>query len=349
VSLIFNKIIDSYQKGLPFAVYRKPSSEMICGFFQNNDILYHTENFTESGFVFAPFTKREKTVFIPVKEAEYIQDKVVVEKEFKLNMVFFSDAILKEAHLKLVEKAIEEIDRNHFQKVVVSRKETVVLAEMNILHIFHNLLKTYPTAMVSVFYHPKVGLWMGATPETLLKTEGNSFETMSLAGTQLYQNSQKVVWKKKEVDEQQLVTHFIEDQLKYIATDLQIKMTDTVRAGDLLHLQTKFFGKFIQKNDSLKTFIKALHPTPAVCGLPRNETRNFILNNETYPRTFYTGFLGEMNLNNKSELFVNLRCMEITNKIATIFVGGGITKDSIPEKEWEETVAKTSTMKQVLS
>ena len=103
-----------------------------------------------------------------------------------------------------------------------------------------------------------------------------------------------------------------------------------------------------------QSLIRALHPTPAVCGLPRVKANNFILKNENYKRTFYTGFLGELNLKDSesnvqySQLYVNLRCMEVDENKASIFVGGGITKDSNAEKEWEETVFKTKTMKRVL-
>lgn len=349
MSLIFDKIIDFYQKEIPFVVYRKPNSDLISGFFQENDSLFFTENFTENGFVFAPFNDKEKAILIPETASEFVQEKVLIEDEFSLNTEFYSDELSKESHIKLVKKAIEEIHKNHFQKVVVSRKEKVVLYDVKIINIFKSLLLKYPTAMVTIFYHPKVGLWFGATPETLLKINDNSFETMSLAGTQLYKNNEKVTWKNKEIEEQQLVTDFIKNQLKEISTVHKIDETETLKAGNLLHLRTRVFGSFMKDKNPLKTFIKALHPTPAVCGLPRNETKKFIFENENYKRTFYTGFLGEINRNNKSELFVNLRCMEIKNNIASIFVGGGITKDSVPEKEWEETVAKTKTMKQVLS
>ena len=100
--------------------------------------------------------------------------------------------------------------------------------------------------------------------------------------------------------------------------------------------------------------IRILHPTPAVCGFSREIAREFIIENENYNRSFYTGFLGELNLQNfnkdkkKSALFVNLRCMKIENNKVSIFVGGGITKGSNAEKEWQETVFKSKTMKYVL-
>ncbi len=101
--------------------------------------------------------------------------------------------------------------------------------------------------------------------------------------------------------------------------------------------------------------IKKLHPTPAVCGLPKEAAKQFILENESYHRKFYTGFLGELNIDFKtfkkeySDLFVNLRCMDIENNAATLYVGCGITKDSIPEMEFMETVNKSMTIRKVVA
>ena len=91
-----------------------------------------------------------------------------------------------------------------------------------------------------------------------------------------------------------------------------------------------------------------MHPTPAVCGLPKQSAKDFILQNENYNRDFYTGFLGEINILNKTDLFVNLRCIQIVDNIAYIYIGCGITKDSIPDKEFLETVNKSITMKRVI-
>ena len=96
-----------------------------------------------------------------------------------------------------------------------------------------------------------------------------------------------------------------------------------------------------------------MHPTPAVCGLPKNSAKAFILENEPHDRHFYSGFLGELNSSfstnsRSSDLFVNLRCMQIEDSKAHLYMGCGITKDSIPEKEWEESVNKSMTIKKVL-
>ena len=348
MKLLFNKIEEYYNRNLPFVSYRKPNSEELSGFFINDDELHFSSEFIESGFVFAPFSTDENAVLFKKENANFITETINLEEKFILNDDFIDDNSNKENHLNLVEKALDEINNNELQKVVLSRKEDIQLEDFDVLLTFKKLLKTYKNAFVYVWFHPKVGLWFGATPETLLHISENSFKTMSLAGTQVYVENSNVLWKSKELEEQQLVTNFIENQLNSIASNLKINKTETIKAGNLLHLRTKFEGE-LNKTSTLKKLIRGLHPTPAVCGLPREKAKDFIYQNENYKRTFYTGFLGELNLENKnSSLFVNLRCMSIQNKTASIYVGGGITKDSNAKKEWDETIAKSKTMKKVL-
>ena len=130
---------------------------------------------------------------------------------------------------------------------------------------------------------------------------------------------------------------------------LKVSPIETIKAGNVLHLLTKIYGALKLDKYNLKNFINALHPTPAICGIPRKKAKQFILDSEGYNREFYTGFLGELNSEERSELYVNLRCMQLKQNNAIIYVGGGITKDSIPEKEWIETVNKTNTIKKVLT
>jgi isochorismate synthase len=349
LNIIFNKIEESYKSNLPFVAYRKPNLKEVTGFLMNDDELCFSSEFTEDGFVFAPFNSEEKAILFPLNKAEIIKENILIDEEFSLRE-HFADIMVseKEKHIHLVEKALDEINNNELKKVVVSRKEEVLLDEFDLLLTFKKLLKTYVNAFVYVWFHPKVGLWFGATPETLLNIAKTNFKTMSLAGTQVYAGSNNVIWKSKELEEQQLVTNFIESQLKPISNNLKIDKTETVNAGSLLHLRSRVEG-VLNKNASLKELIRALHPTPAVCGLSREKSKIFINQNENYKRTFYTGFLGELNLENQmSSLFVNLRCMSVKDKVASIYVGGGITKDSNAKKEWEETFAKSKTMKKVL-
>ncbi|WP_232457086.1 chorismate-binding protein [Polaribacter sp. SA4-12] len=349
MNIIFNKIEENFKGNKPFVAYRKPNSSTISGFFMDDNTLNFTSEFTETGFVFAPFNSEENAILFPLENAAFINEDILIEEDFSFNTIF-EDATNsdKEKHIHLVEKTLDEINNNELKKVVVSRKEEVLLSEFDVLITFKKLLKTYKNAFVYVWFHPKVGLWFGATPETLLTISDADFTTMSLAGTQVYVDSDEVIWKSKELEEQQLVTDFIQNQLEPISSNLKIDKTETVKAGNLLHLRSRVEGN-LNKKSNLKELIRKLHPTPAVCGLPREQAKRFINQNENYSRSFYTGFLGELNLENKnSSLFVNLRCMNIEEKTASIYVGGGITKESNAKKEWEETIAKSKTMKKVL-
>ena len=239
---------------------------------------------------------------------------------------------------------VSAIQKDEFQKVVLSRK--IILKErIAIVETFNNLISTYSTAFRYLFFHPKIGLWMGATPEQLVKINQNQFETVALAGTQLY--SENVIWATKEIEEQQFVTDYIVTKVKDKVNNLIITDAKTVKAGNLAHLKSFVSGELtpdFQAND----LIKALHPTPAVCGLPKVQAIDFILKNEGYNRKYYAGFLGEYNKDNQTDLFVNLRCLEVENNVVTIYVGCGITKDSNPEKEFIETENKSMTMRNVL-
>jgi len=350
---LFEKITAYYHQKLPFVVYSKPNSEKVSAFFMPDTELNFVSNFEEKGFVFAPFSSSEKVILFPEEKALSMSESVQLETYNLQDIVFNADTLSKEKHIKIVESAIEKIHKSDLQKVVISREELIDITNFDLIKIYKKLLSTYKNAFVYVWFHPEVGLWFGATPETLLSISGTTFKTMSLAGTQVSTENEKVVWKSKELEEQQLVTNFIESQLENIAANLEIDKTETIKAGNLLHLRTKVSGN-LKETSSLEELIRGLHPTPAVCGLPREIASAFIFEKENYNRSFYTGFLGELNIQHSkkdsksSALFVNLRCMRIEDNSAAVFVGGGITKDSNAAKEWEETVSKSKTMKRVL-
>lgn len=357
---------DQYAKNLPFVIYRKPKEHKVRVIFQDDAQEHHIKNFEETGFVFAPFDNTSPSNLIVadrIMNADYMSknnSKIEIESEGS------HVDVQKEFHLNLVQKGITEIKANTFKKVVLSRV-LEVNCEKNPLALFQNLLDKYSNAFCYLWHHPKVGTWLGATPEILLKTENQRLTTMSLAGTQKYIDDRLPVWGKKEIDEQQLVTNYISDALKSTIVNLIISNRESVRAGNLWHLRTKLTGTFDKGN--LKTIIQALHPTPAVCGLPMLAAKNFILDQERYHRQYYTGYLGELNfkverdrssnrknqenkayktIKNTTTLFVNLRCMQIKEKLSKIYIGGGVTKDSDPSREWRETVAKSRTMLQIL-
>ncbi|MBZ9729127.1 chorismate-binding protein [Salegentibacter sp. JZCK2] len=373
----FTKIETQVQSGNPFVAYRNPKAKngLTKALLQDSAETFKTSGFNESGFIFAPFENSESAFLIPSENSESISTEYPAENSSevkKRNQEFppaYTNTDSKIQHEKLVQKGIEAIEKGEFKKVVLSRKESVQ-TQLEALGIFKNLLKKYESAFVYFWFHPQTGTWLGATPETLLSVERNKFKTMSLAGTQSFKGTIEVNWDKKEIDEQQIVTDAILENLEdKISGNIHKSEPYTLKAGNLLHLQTDITGMLDLEKSSLKSLILALHPTPAVCGLPKEKAKKFILENEDYDREFYSGFLGELNMkkevkrnsNRRNQenraygsiikqtfLFVNLRCMKLEAGKARLFIGGGITKDSNPADEWLETVNKSHTIKSVL-
>lgn len=363
----FDRIDAQFHKNLPFVAYRKPKEDTVKAIFQKDDQLHHLKTYAETGFIFSPFDRQHPTILLVPDEFLEISDFDPSANKSKLHVVAASsDKQAKESHIQLVKKGIDEIQKGTFKKVVLSRCLENASKALP-LDLFRRLLVNYPNALCYFWYHPKVGLWLGATPEILLMLRNGQLTTMSLAGTQKYTGAENATWGHKEVEEQQLVTDYITDALKNKVDRLRKTGTETVRAGELLHLRTKITG--LVEKDNLEAVVTALHPTPAVCGIPKKNAQDFIWDNEKYDREFYTGFLGELNLKtgeqrsssrrnqenqayrsliNTTTLYVNLRCMQLKATKAYIYVGGGITKDSNPEREWDETVAKSSTMLSIL-
>ena len=255
----------------------------------------------------------------------------------------------------LVREAIEFISNSGLDKVVVSRMaETALSRDFDPVATFQRLCDRYPAAFVSLVAVPGVGTWIGASPELLLADDGASLSTMALAGTQARPVDRPltaVAWSPKEVEEQALVSDYVRDFFQRAGVaNVEETGPHTVAAGNIVHLQTTF--RVALPHDPRMALanrvLHELHPTSAVCGMPKDKALAFILRNERYDRSFYSGFLGPMHLDSQSHLYVNLRCMQIRERVAALYVGGGVTAESDPDAEWRETELKAETLLAVL-
>lgn len=358
-----NKYIEElkevYKANMPFVVFKRPNELKLSSYLSNTNDVISLANFEEEGFVFVPFKTGNKILF-PLnksikKEINFKEEEIIIEEITNNALLKIkNEQQLKKNHLNLVQKTIDFIVDGKADKIVVSREEIVSVKEFHLFNSYKKMLQKYPNAFVYIWFHPKIGLWMGATPENLLSIKDNTFKTMALAGTQPYKNKMEVTWQTKEKKEQQFVTDYITNTINPLVKNITISDPFTVKAGNLLHISTEISGELFSKK-ALNSLIAALHPTPAVCGLPKNIATEFILENEHYDRSYYTGFLGELNVENKSDLYenksdlyVNLRCMQLKKETIHIYIGGGITKESNAIKEWEETKNKALVIKNIL-
>ena len=189
---------------------------------------------------------------------------------------------------------------------------------------------------------------LGSTPEIILSGEKNEWNTVALAGTQPLQNGKlPQVWDDKNRQEQDYVASYIRRQL----LSLGIRSTESgpypAYAGALSHLKTDFHFS-LKDNKNQGDLLKVLHPTPAVCGLPKEEAYRFILENEGYDRKYYSGFIGWLDPEGRTDLYVNLRCMHIEDEQLTLYAGGGLLASSELNDEWQETEKKLQTMRRIL-
>lgn len=236
-----------------------------------------------------------------------------------------------------LEKVIHFIQEHNLSKLVISRRKLVDFEafSVDLNQTLLNLCEFYPNAFV-YFFIKDDRCWIGAFSEVLGKfnKKTSEFETMSLAGTLPVEES----WTSKELEEQKPVTLFIKNILTKFASEVTESETYDHISGNIKHLRTDFKAQI--ENSKLEDLIAELHPTPAVCGIPKDFCQKAIENFEPHPRKFYAGYI-HVETAQTIQYFVNLRCAEFFKNAALIYVGGGITAESSPEKEWRETELKS--------
>lgn len=257
---------------------------------------------------------------------------------------------------EIVNEAVKEIADERFEKVVLSRTKQISLPDhFSASKFFDSICETYENAFCSLVNLPEEEVWVGATPELLISDSQARFKTIALAGTKKLEADQtlsEIAWTQKEIEEQAFVSRYIINCFKKIRLrEFHEHGPKTVKAGNLAHLKTEFQVNYdeLSFEGLADQMIDLLHPTSAVCGMPLQEARDFIEEKETYDRSFYSGFLGPVNFEESTDLFVNLRCMNIKEDIAELYAGAGITLDSNPEKEFQETELKMETLLSLIS
>jgi isochorismate synthase len=314
----------------------------------------------KSGFVYAPFHRKTNfpvIFFEPeliVENTEITPD--IIHRIDSINQLYPEvpveppEETPKSLYLRQAERMISHFDKR-FTKAVLSRVCHLSLkTRLNAGRFFISLQEAYPGAFCHLIHIPGTGTWCGATPEMLLRSDQQIIKTVSLAGTRNYHpTNHSLDWNAKELEEQNIVTNYIKDCLKKFGiTEYQVDALQTVRAGLAAHLSTTISFKKSDLKEKISTFIGELHPTPAVCGLPKEDALNLILETEIHNREYYSGYCGLLNINKKTDLFVNLRCMKVFREKVVMYSGGGLTLGSDPEKEWEETRLKTRTLSKLL-
>lgn len=312
----------------------------------------------KEGFVIAPFQPSAECPVVlihPDEVRDFVPEAQCVDDAKGGRRVQKSPCT--EAYARDYECFHGQLERGVFRKIVLARKSTLHTC-LSAEALFQKACRLYPRLFVALVYTEPSGMWLMATPEILLQGNGNAFHTMSLAGTQkapattIPPLSTKAVegleWPQKDQEEQQYVTDYIEACIRTFSDDYRLQGPYTMTAAHLCHLRTDIHFR-LPCADVLGDVLEALYPTPAVCGIPKEPARRFILRHEHEPRRYYSGFVGMLSPRADTHLFVSLRCMRLQpGGICELYAGGGLLKESEMEKEWRETEAKMQTMMELV-
>jgi isochorismate synthase len=364
-NLSISEVLDRLlEKNIAFACWFNPKDNrlgIVAGNASDVELFDRFDQLNgEAGFVFAPFRITERTPVILLKPSIYMEDFSSADQiDFSKLEPFIPlnkseshcNSGSKEEYIQTIEETIATIREGELSKVIISRQIPIKRPAQSLGSTFFQLQAQTPNAFTYLVNLPAAGIWMGATPEVLLKSEDGYFETVSLAGTQLRKyDSDDYYWNTKDIEEQAFVSRYMLEL--FYGFDIHKYRTsgpETLESGKVAHLKTSFYFPAEKIENCLGDFVAELHPTPAVCGLPKNLADEFIREKEKHDRKYYTGYLGPWKLDQQVNLFVNLRCMEITRDEFILYAGGGITSKSIPEREWEETNQKATTLLAVIN
>ena len=336
-----------------FAIYRLPHASQCTLVGQHGvpDGLKSLSSLKQdsSGFVIAPFSPDDCSPILllrPDVVRQYTLDEVPAIDD----LPYYLDGGNNLAQPSSRESYNSDFARFHrtfsafgYQKLVLARNADVPHSGTHPVTLFKHACEHYPEACVTLFSAPQCGTWLMATPEVLLERGTDDiWHTMALAGTMRYAE-QLPPWSDKNVHEQDFVAQYIKACLEQFTDEITVTGPYTTRAGSLVHLRTDF--NFTLPSDAgVGEVLYALHPTPAVCGLPKADALRFIINNETCNRSYYSGFSGPLNVDGTTAMYVSLRCMRILADRYRLYAGGGILPQSVDSQEWDETSAKMQSM-----
>lgn len=343
---------------MPFAIFKYPHSQLCTKVEQyapHPKRLFSCHDLEgQEGYAFAPFSISEdeplllispdEVTTLPLTSWAALHDGTTAAPAL---FPIESEAQRKTTYRKDFEAFHQALCQQQFEKLVLARSETLncdAAENLDPMRLFIKACQLYPSQYVALVSAPDCGTWLMATPEVLLQKSADKWHTMSLAGT----HKGTKAWENKNIAEQDYVTQYIAERLADHAQELRISSPQTAEAGALTHIRTDFEFA-LRASSSAAQLLDTLYPTPAVCGLPKAEAKDFILAHESTPRSYYSGFAGAYNLHTQTHLYVTLRCMKITDHGCQLYAGGGLLPASEVEKEWQETQAKLETMKSCIA
>jgi menaquinone-specific isochorismate synthase len=253
-----------------------------------------------------------------------------------------------EAWRTQVEAALERIETADLTKVVLAQALSVDLEEpVDVPATLERLRRQYPNCYRFLIGRERGGTFFGAPPERLVSKRGERVETEALAGSvprgetpeEDDEHVDRMVGSDKIQREHGLVVEAIRDQLGPLARELEIDDQTIRRLATIQHLRTPISAT-LEADRHVLDLVEALHPTPAVGGVPPETALETIEETESFDRGWYAAPIGWFDAAGNGEFAVGIRSGLADDETVTLFAGNGIVADSDPTEEWEEVQLK---------
>jgi isochorismate synthase len=247
-----------------------------------------------------------------------------------------------------VDQALQAVKKGVLRKVTLARMAKARSQDrISPSFVLRSLVENYPQC--HVFAIRRAGAsFVGASPEELVDLHGRSVNSTCLAGSaprgiSEYEDShfsEGLLGSAKEREEHEIVVDWVSNRMQSLCENLHWNESPEVfRLGNVQHLATQFVGT--SRNDvTVLDFVNALHPTPAVGGMPLEPALEMIRRVETFDRGWYTGPVGWVDRQGFGEFAIALRCALIRERDAFLYAGAGIVSASDADHEYEETTLK---------
>lgn len=263
------------------------------------------------------------------------------EHDFRLR--YAGSSVAEVGWLDAVAQAVGEIGSSELEKVVLARDIQVWSKEVFDVRV---LVKRLATRFPECYTFSCAGL-VGATPELLVRRQGDSVSSLVLAGTARRGSSEEeddaigaaLLASNKDVSEHTPSVGSVIAALGPVCSSLEAGEPHLLKLANVQHIATRVTGRLAEPLSALQ-LAGRLHPTAAICGAPTPVALGAIRRLEGMHRGRYAGPVGWVDANGDGEFGIALRCMEVQGTKGRLFAGAGIVAESEPEAELEETRIK---------
>ena len=244
-----------------------------------------------------------------------------------------------------LERGLELVDQGELHKLVLAVRQSIQLsAPLNPLPLLDRLRHQQAGSCRFLWQRDAQDSFFGASPERLLSLRNGQIRSDALAGTAgRLETGESLLNSEKDRREHELVVQAITDHLRSLGlTPRRPRRPQLARHGQLMHLHTPITAA---AENQLPLFLAgALHPTPAVAGLPRRQAIGWLRSLEPFERGGYAAPIGWIDSAGDSELRVAIRCGHAHGSQLDLTAGAGLVRGSVAERELQEVALKLTVL-----